>query len=425
MRINLDSPGRKLLFALLCLGLTAGYVYRAASAYIVSRALDSTDPEVLEKAVRREPGNAEVWYRLGRIHTVLMQDITGSVAPLRRAVGLDPYHARYWLDLGLTYQYLGDSTAQRNAVDTAVRLDSHDPDIAWEAANFYLIAGDTEHALPMFRATLEGDPTQRHVTSALLLSLRATQNDFVRVLDRALSREPRFYVDLATLAVQTDHIDASDLIWSRMISLGVHFPAHLADPYLNSLVEKNESTRARIAWNDLAKIAPELTPYIYSDNLIVNGRFENTILNAGFDWHYNRNDAAPLEIDSTGAHGGGHSLLMTFTGQPVEDLGLRQIIPVQGMECYRFSGSMRTSELEGVSGPEFRLTELKSGRFYAKLETGGGTHGWEDRHAEFRTEPGTHFLRLDIIRERPLTTLQGHAWADDLTLERVAPEVCR
>jgi len=425
MRINLHSPGRKLVFALLCLGLATGFVYRASSAYAVARALDSTDPDVLEKAVRREPGDAEAWYRLGRVHAVLLQDIPGSVAPLRRAAALDAYHARYWLDLGLAYQYLGDSAAQRNAVDTAVRLDAHDPDIAWEAANFYLIAGDTEHALPMFRATLEGDPTARHVSSALLLSLRATNNDFGQVLDKVLSREPRFYIDLATLAVQFNRMDAADLIWSRMIAMGVHVPVHLTNVYFNSLIEKNDATRARLAWNDLAKIAPELTPYTYSDNLIVNGRFENNILNDGFDWHYHHNDAAPLEIDSTGAHGGSHSLMMTFTGQPVEDLGLRQIIPVQGMECYRFSGSMRTSELEGLSGPEFRLTDLKSGRLYAKLGTGSGTHGWEDSHSDFHTEAGTHFLRLDIVRERPLTALEGRAWADDLSLERMAPEVCR
>ncbi|HET7183945.1 MAG TPA: hypothetical protein VFI82_04630, partial [Terriglobales bacterium] len=90
MRIELHSPGRKLLFAVLCLGLTAAYVYRAGRAYLVSRALDSADPNLLERAVRREPGNAEAWYRLGRVRSVLLQDVPGSVAPLQRAVALDP-----------------------------------------------------------------------------------------------------------------------------------------------------------------------------------------------------------------------------------------------------------------------------------------------------------------------------------------------
>ncbi|MGZ4824853.1 MAG: hypothetical protein ACXVZT_09550, partial [Terriglobales bacterium] len=64
MRLELHSPGRKLLFAVLGLGVTAAYVYRAGSAYLVSRALDSADPDRLERAVHREPGNAEAWYRL-------------------------------------------------------------------------------------------------------------------------------------------------------------------------------------------------------------------------------------------------------------------------------------------------------------------------------------------------------------------------
>ena len=425
MRIELHSPGRKLLFAVLCLGLTAAYVYRAGRAYLVSRALDSADPNLLERAVRREPGNAEAWYRLGRVRSVLLQDVPGSVAPLQRAVALDPRHARYWLDLGLAYQYMGDSAGQSRAVANAVRLDSHDPDIAWEAGNFYLIAGDTRNALTLFRATLEGDPTFRHESSAILLSLRATNNDFLRVLDEVLPRDPRFYLDLGTLAVNANRLDAADQIWSRMISLGMHVNVQSAARYFASLIERNDSTRARSAWNDLAKIAPELQPYSYSDNLVVNGRFENNVLNAGFDWHYNRNDAAPLEIDSAGVHGGNHALMISFTGQPVQDLGLRQIIPVQGLECYQFSGFLRTSELEGVGGPQFRLSDLKTGHAYAQLGTAPGTHGWEERRQTFRTDPATHFLELRILHDRPETTVRGRVWADDLRLERVPQEACR
>ncbi|MGB9103818.1 MAG: hypothetical protein WCC59_03580, partial [Terriglobales bacterium] len=150
MRIELHSPGRKLLYGLLCLGLIAGYVYRAGRGYEVARALDSTDPDVLERAVRLEPQNAEAWYRLGRVRSVLLQDIPGSIAPTQRALSLDPRHARYWLDLGLAYEYTGDAAAERNAIENAVRFDAHDPDIAWEAGNFYLVAGDTDRALPLF-----------------------------------------------------------------------------------------------------------------------------------------------------------------------------------------------------------------------------------------------------------------------------------
>ena len=220
MRIELHSPGRKLLYGLLCLGLIAGYVYRAGRGYVVSRALDSTDPDVLERAVRLEPQNAEAWYRLGRVRSVLLQDIPASIAPTQRALSLDPRHARYWLDLGLAYEYTGDTAARRNAIENAVRFDAHDPDIAWEAGNFYLVAGDTDRALPLFRATLEGDATNKHVGRAILLSLRATNNDFARVLEEVIPRNPNLYVDFSNLAVRTNRFDAADMIWSRMLGPG-------------------------------------------------------------------------------------------------------------------------------------------------------------------------------------------------------------
>jgi tetratricopeptide (TPR) repeat protein len=425
MRIELHSPGRKFLYGLLCLGLIAGYVYRAGRGYVVSHALDSTDPEVLERAVRLEPQNAEAWYRLGRVRSVLLQDIPGSIAPTQRALSLDPRHARYWLDLGLAYEYTGDAAARRNAIENAVRFDAHDPDIAWEAGNFYLVAGDTDRALPLFRTTLEGDTSNKHLARAILLSLRATNNDFARVLEEVIPRNPNFYIDFSNLAVRTNRFDAADMIWSRMLQLGkrVHLPS--TNGYFSSLIERNESARARSAWNDLAKVNPELEPYQYSDNLVVNGRFENNILNAGFDWHYNRNDAVPLEIDTTGAHGGTHALLMTFTGQPVAELGLRQIIPVDAGACYEFSAFLRTSELEGVGGPQFSLSDEKTGRSYVLTESMTGTHGWEQRRQTFRTDPATHFLDLRIVHERPLTAIRGRAWADDVRLTPVAPEACR
>ena len=139
----------------------------------------------------------------------------------------------------------------------------------------------------------------------------------------------------------------------------------------------------------------------------------------------NRNEAVPLEIDTAGAHGGTHALLMTFTGQPVAELGLRQIIPVDAGACYEFSVFLRTSELEGVGGPQFWLSDEKSGRSYVLTESMTGTHGWEQRRQTFRTDPVTYFLNLRIVHERPLTAIRGRAWADDVRLTPVAPEACR
>jgi hypothetical protein len=386
---------------------------------------ESTDPEVLERAVRLEPSDADAWYRLSRVRSILMQDIPGSIPALQRAIALDPRHGRYWLDLGLAYQYTGDSKAQRNAIETAVRLDAHDPDIAWEAGNFYLIAGDTDQALKLFRVAVEGDPTQKHLARAGMLSLRATHNDYVRVLNEVVPRNPRLYLGYVDFLVSIRQYELSDMVWSRTIELGMHVKPEFAKVYLKSLVQRNDSQRARNAWNNLAKIDPEMQPYTYSDNLIVNGGFENNILNFGFDWEYGRKENVALEIDNELFHGGNHALLMTFSGQPVADIGLRQTVPVEGNECYELSGFLRTSELDGVSGPRIALREVKTSRSYALSDNITGTHGWEEVRKTFRTDPETHFLELAIVRERPETAIRGRAWADDLRLRRVGQEACR
>ena len=425
MLIKLHSPGRKLLFGVLCLGLIAGYVYRAGRSYTVSRMGESTDPEMLERAVGLEPKDADAWYRLGHVRSLLMQDIPGSIPALQRALVLDPRHARYWLDLGLAYQYTGDRKAQRNAIQTAIRLDPHDPDIAWEAGNFYLVAGDTDQALKLFRVALEGDPIQKHFSRAVMLSLRATHNDYARVLSEVVPRDPWSYLNYTDGLVNIRQYEAADLVWSRTMGLGIDVKPAYAKRYLNSLVERNDSVRARNAWNSLAKVAPELQPYIYSENLIVNGGFENNILNYGFDWEYERKEDVALEIDNELFHSGNHALLMTFSGRPVADIGLRQTVPVDGGECYEMSGFLRTSELESVSGPRITLREVKTLRSYALSDNITGTHGWEEVRKTFRTNSETHFLELAIVRERPETAIRGRAWADDLRLTRVAQEACR
>ena len=425
MLIGLHSPGRKVLFGVLCLGLVAGYVYRAGRSYAVVRLGESSEVEALERAVRLEPKNADAWYRLGRVRSILLQDIPGSIPALQRAIMLDPRHARYWLDLGLAYQYTGDSKAQRNAIETAMRLDAHDPDIAWEAANYYLLAGDTSQALKLFRVSLEGDPIEKHFPRAILLSARATNQDYLRVLNEVVPRDPRSYLGYLDFLVSLRQYDIADTVWSRTVELSQPVKPIWASQYLTSLVVRNDSERAREAWNSLAKIAPELQPYVYSDNAIVNGGFENNILNLGFDWRYERTEEVALEIDNELFHGGTHALLITFSGRPVADIGLHQTVPVDGGQCYELSGFLRSSELEGVSGLRFVLRDVKTSREYAASGDITGTHGWEELRQTFRTDPGTHFLDLTIGREHPQTAIRGRAWVDDLRLTRVAPEACR
>ena len=70
-----------------------------------------------------------------------------ALRPYRAAVHLNPHSARYWFDLASAYQVLGDTSNQTSALEHAIAADPTTPDVAWEAANFYLVQGENEKAL--------------------------------------------------------------------------------------------------------------------------------------------------------------------------------------------------------------------------------------------------------------------------------------
>ena len=90
---------------------------------------------------------------------------------------------------------------------------------------------------------------------------------------------------------------AAERVWNRLIGLQQTFSTKLAFPYFQLLIAKQEVAAAKTAWQQLANVDTPLQPYLPShENLIVNGGFEENLLNGGFDWWYQSNPHAALAI---------------------------------------------------------------------------------------------------------------------------------
>ena len=68
-----------------------------------------------------------------------------------------PTRRSYWFDLAAAYQVAGDLSGQRDALEHALQAEPTAPDVAWEAANFFLIDGDIDRALREFHVVIEND----------------------------------------------------------------------------------------------------------------------------------------------------------------------------------------------------------------------------------------------------------------------------
>jgi Flp pilus assembly protein TadD len=133
------------------------YVLLAAKEFAASVFAARAQLSSLKLAVALSPGNADYRHRLGRYFAFMAGDPQSAIEDFRRAVELNPYDAHYWFDLAAAYQVTGDVAGQRTALDRALQAEPTAPDVAWEAANFFLIDGDVDRALREFHVVIEND----------------------------------------------------------------------------------------------------------------------------------------------------------------------------------------------------------------------------------------------------------------------------
>ncbi|MBV9574378.1 MAG: hypothetical protein JOY93_10015, partial [Acidobacteriales bacterium] len=170
MQIALRSPARKLCFVVCSALLTFTYITLAGRQWLAGFFASKPELSSLQHAVRLEPGNAEYRDRLGRFLYSRLRSPVAAAQSYRSAIALDPYKSRYWLHLAGVYQWLNQPAQRRDALEHAMKADPTTPVVAWEAANLYLVEGNTDQALKEFRVVLENDPAL--VSNALRLCWR-------------------------------------------------------------------------------------------------------------------------------------------------------------------------------------------------------------------------------------------------------------
>jgi tetratricopeptide (TPR) repeat protein len=166
MEILLNSAWRKRLVIGAGAALCLIYVLLVGRLFVASLYGEISTGEVpklasLLQAARLDPSNADYRDNLGDYYAQAGDPDT-AVADYKAAVRLDPHSARYWLDLANAYLVQGDRyiSNQTSALEHAVQADPTRPDVAWEAANFYLVQGNNEKALREFRVVMENDPSK-------------------------------------------------------------------------------------------------------------------------------------------------------------------------------------------------------------------------------------------------------------------------
>lgn len=417
MKISLRSSTRKRVLLGIAVVLSLAYFAETAREFVASWLGNRVQLRSLEYAARLDPGNADYRDHLGRYYALVSRDPSAAVANYQAAVQLNPHSARYWFDLASAYQILGDVANQTSALERAIEADSMTPDVAWEAANLYLVQGQNPKALREFRVVLANDYSL--AATAIRLCWRIDPDVDSLLRDVVPHNVDAYVAFLELLEGQPDDAGISK-VWNALIETHEHFEMRYLNEYIQYLIKHKEVDEAVRAWQQ-SSAQFGLSGYLPSpQNLIVNPRFSLDVLNAGFDWQYTKQTSVTLTLDPSDFHAGRRSLLIAFDGPGISDAGIYQFVAVQPSTTYDFSAYYKNGDLmEGAGGPHLTIQDMYTQAVYYDSDELKDSGFWKSVDGEFTTPAGCKLVVLHVRRIPAGSPIRGKLWIDDF---RLAPK---
>ncbi|MEJ2009480.1 MAG: hypothetical protein P8Z30_15215, partial [Acidobacteriota bacterium] len=197
------------------------------------------------------------------------------------------------------------------------------------------------------------------------------------------------------------------------------------EPYLDRLLGAGDIPQAKKVWRVLERAGVIARPAVGGvRNLIYNGGFEHTPLNAGFGWRVPNTPYVETDFRDPSAHQGSRCLRVDYAaGQNPESEPVYELVPVEPRQCYRLRAYARSDNITSRSGPRLRVVDAECPACLS-VSTGTtvGTTSWHLLTLNFTTGPRTRLIRLSVWRPRSRTfpmEISGSFWLDDVSLEAV------
>jgi hypothetical protein len=216
--------------------------------------------------------------------------------------------------------------------------------------------------------------------------------------------------------------DTAYRIWRLVVAESRPFPFSSAAPYLERLIALGRIEEAVHVWQDLERLGiVKRYEADEKDNLIFNGDFEQSPLNAGFDWRVGSGTYLAVDFSAPGAYHGAHCLRVDFTVSRNDEYEpAYQIVPVLPHHAYTLQAYVRSADITSDTGPCLRVSDTQPGGFPDAIsDTTVGTTPWHPLRLSFSTGPQTRAVRVSFWRPRSRvfpTEISGTSWLDAVSL---------
>lgn len=424
----LCSRGRKLLLILVVGIPVALLAFKVSQIAVAARLGSQMNIEDLRRAIALDPGNAAYYYKLGLVYSYSLDQasLRKAIKFLRKATELNPRKALYWSDLAAACDSMNDEACSNPAAERALSLSPMAPRFEWRAGNHFLQRGHTGEALKHFRRLLALDDA--YAQPVFRISLDAV-GDPERVFRKVLPLGSNPHLKLAYLDFASDRgdIDFANQLWSQISSDGLSCTLAEVEPYLDRLLSADDLQQATKVWQDLeqAGVIPKASVG-GTKNLVYDGGFEHTPLNAGFGWRLSDTPYVETDFKDPSAYQGSRCLRVDYAaGQNLESEPVYELVPVEPHQSFQLRAYVRSDDITSNSGPRLRVVDPECPAcLKVSTQTTVGTTPWHLLTLNFTTGPDTRVIRLSVWRPHSSTfpmEISGSFWLDDVSVEALKP----
>lgn len=419
MNISLDSNSQRLGLLVFAIALAALFCYEGVKLALASHRVFSGDLPKIQSAVALEPGNAEYRDLLGRYLQFQLDrpDLAAAASSFSSATKLSSRTARYWMDLAVARENLGQIDEAQACFGRALAAFPQSAQVHWEYGNFLLRQQNIDEALNQIRGAVVSDPQLTYI--AITRVWRATENP-ARVLS-VLPRRPAALIQAVDFFADSHRLSSGLDIWNELIALKQPFELTDTFQFFDELIKEGRSADAERAWLQALDACnlPHQSPA--NGSVIWNGGFEQDIENGGLGWRVQPASGMSMDYDESIYHSGKRALRLDFEGGSNVDLAQPlQIVPVQPDHAYHFRGFIRTESITTESGLRvYILDPQRQNAILLATDNLIGTHSWTEVTGDVRSSPTTNFLVVQVRRTPSRlfeNKLGGSAWIDDLSL---------
>jgi Carbohydrate binding domain/Tetratricopeptide repeat len=415
MRIALDSRLRKGAFLAGCTLPLFCVLVLSTQTFLEYWITRSPTFESLKRAARIQPLNSLHQEVLGALAMdPAVGDFQGAAGHLQAAVALNPHSSRAWLNLANVYEVLGDRERSARAILRALAVEPKETQVQWEAANL-IIGSDLNRGLQLLQGVIESNP--QYTSAAMQVAFRASDNNVDKAIQAIPTTASARFAAMRWL-LEHSHPDAADRVWGTIATSSDPWRPQDVFFYFDSLILQTKVKQAQAVWLKIEEKDATTRGHTSVDQLLVNGDFENTLLNGGFGWRYLPTTGVSAALDTSSFHEGNRSLALQVDVDGLHNCGIYEYVAVQPQRKYQFSGWLHAEELLSAHGLRFAVLDAYTDRELLVTDEALGSFPWRQLTGEFTSPPETELVKVALVRSPSSGLIRGRLWIDDLRMEK-------